>query len=140
VPIFLKKHTKKLAQYSSTGVPAFLIDLGLLYLLTDLLRVQYLISAGIAFIIATSVNYLLARRIAFAETIRSIGKGYAYFLTVAFLGSATVLILMYILVGQMGLPILLSRLAIAAVVGFISYLMHYYLTFRVHVPHQSQIL
>ena len=47
-------------RYTFVGGIAFLVDFGTLVLLTEVLNLHYLISAGIAFILGLTVNYLLS--------------------------------------------------------------------------------
>ena len=50
----------QLFRYTLVGGIAFALDFGFLFCLTHFLGVYYLISAGIAFLIGVSVNYLLS--------------------------------------------------------------------------------
>lgn len=50
----------QLFRYTFVGGFAFMVDFGTLYILTDYLKIYYLISAGIAFILGLIVNYLLS--------------------------------------------------------------------------------
>ncbi len=125
----------RFVKYSSVGVATFLFDLVLLYLLTDFLHVQYVISAGIAFTIAVSINYLLSRRFVFHGTLRSVHAGYAIFLLIAGTGLVVVMGMMYVLVDIAGINYLISRVLIAGIVGVWNYLMNLYVNFRVAGSH-----
>lgn len=52
----------KVFRFSIVGATAFLIDIFLMWLLTDLLHVHYLISAIFAFVVSTSYNYIFSIR------------------------------------------------------------------------------
>jgi putative flippase GtrA len=50
----------QLLRYTVVGGIAFLFDFGTLYLLTEYLKVYYLLSAAIAFMLGLTINYLLS--------------------------------------------------------------------------------
>lgn len=50
----------QLFRYTFVGGFAFLIDFGVLFILTEYFNFHYLVSAGIAFIIGLTVNYFLS--------------------------------------------------------------------------------
>ena len=52
----------QLFRYTFVGGFAFLIDFGTLAFLTEVMHVYYLISAGIAFLLGLTVNYVLSVR------------------------------------------------------------------------------
>ncbi len=51
---------KQLFRFGIVGFTAFLIDAGLLYVLTEFVSIHYLISSTISFIISLIYNYLLS--------------------------------------------------------------------------------
>ncbi|MFR5857371.1 MAG: GtrA family protein [Bacilli bacterium] len=51
---------KQLFRFGIVGFTAFLIDAGLLYVLTDFLHIHYLISSVISFIVSLIYNYILS--------------------------------------------------------------------------------
>jgi putative flippase GtrA len=121
----------RFARYSTVGVATFTLDLGLLFLLTDYLGVHYLFSAGLAFAVAVSINYLLSRRHVFSQTTRPFASGFVYFVGIALIALAAIVALMYIAVDILQFHYLISRIFIAGVVGVGTYLMNLYLNFRV---------
>jgi putative flippase GtrA len=56
----------QLIRYTFVGGLAFLADFGTLYALTEFLNLHYLLSAGIAFILGLTINYLISIRWVFA--------------------------------------------------------------------------
>ncbi len=121
----------RFARYTAVSVSTFLLDLLLLFLFTDFFGWQYVFSAGVAFIIAVSINYFVSRRFVFRGTVRSVGEGYGIFLAIAFAGLITVTALMALFVGVFGWHYLISRILIAGIVGFGNYLMNLYVNFKV---------
>lgn len=55
-----KKLLKQLFKFGVVGGTAFIIDYGLLYLLTDFCHINYLISAAISFVVSLIYNYILS--------------------------------------------------------------------------------
>ncbi len=51
---------KQLFRFGVVGFTAFLIDAGLLYVLTEYLHIYYLISSIISFIVSLAYNYILS--------------------------------------------------------------------------------
>ena len=51
---------KQLFRFGIVGFTAFLIDAGLLYVLTDFLHIHYLITSVISFIVSLIYNYILS--------------------------------------------------------------------------------
>ena len=52
----------QLIRYTIVGGGAFLLDISILYLLTDKVKVHYAISAALAFLVGLLVNYVLSKR------------------------------------------------------------------------------
>lgn len=122
---------KRFLKYCVVGFSTFLIDLGLLFLFTDIFHVQYVVSAGIAFILGTSVTYFLSRTYVFKGTLRDFHSGYVFFLLIGTGGLLIVTIGMYVAVEFFDLHYLLSRILIAGFGGLWNYLMNFYVNFRV---------
>ena len=50
----------QLFRYTFVGGVAFIFDFGSLFILTEYIKIYYLVSAAIAFIIGLTINYLLS--------------------------------------------------------------------------------
>ena len=61
------KIIRQFLRFSAVGITAFIIDYGLLALLTEIFGINYLVSATIAFIIATVFNYLASMKYVFTH-------------------------------------------------------------------------
>lgn len=109
--------TKRFINFSLVGFMAFAIDLIILTSLTELANVQYLASAAIAFICATSIQYMVVRKRAFKETRVKHKKGYPSFLGLALFNMLVMLSLLWFAVEHLHFNYLLSRIVIAAIVG-----------------------
>lgn len=112
------------------GITTFAFDLLLLSLLVEVFLVPQVYAAGLAFVIAVSLNYWVSRRYVFPGTLRGAKVGYANFLLIAGVGLFIVTAGMYLLT-TLGVPYLVARVGIAALTGFWNYLMNLYVNFKV---------
>lgn len=122
-------------KYFAVGLSTFLLDLLLLYVLTDLFFINYILSAGGAFLVAVSINYTLSRRFVFAQTTRPLSAGYYWFISIAGIGLVAVMSLMFLFVSIFNWHYLISRIFIAGIVGMWNYLMNLFFTFNVAGKH-----
>ena len=74
----------QLIRYTFVGGLAFIVDFGTLYALTEYFSLYYLVSAGIAFVLGLTVNYLISIRWVFAT--RAVKNRRLEFLLFAFIG------------------------------------------------------
>ena len=77
---------QQLCRYSFVGAVAFCFDFGTLFALTHFLRIHYLVSAIIAFVVGLSVNYALSIKWVFSR--RSVSDKRMEFLLFSFIGLA----------------------------------------------------
>lgn len=126
---------QRFLKYSGIGVCTFLFDLLLLYIFIDVYGIDPLISAGVAFVIAVSVNYVVSRHFVFSGTMRSVGTGYANFIAIASTGLLIVVGGMYVLVEILAIHYAISRIIVAGITGFWNYLMNLYVNFKVAGKH-----
>lgn len=125
----------RFVKYTFVGITTFLFDLLLLWFFVEILTLDYLLSAGSAFIIAVTVNYILSRRYVFRGSLRSVGIGYVNFILIAGFGLLFVIVGMYILVKFFAFSYVGARIMVAAVTGFWNYLMNLYVNFKVAEKH-----
>jgi putative flippase GtrA len=118
-------------KYSTIGGGTFLFDLGLLFLFTDVLGFNYVLAAGVSFLIAVSCNYLLSRKFVFNETTRGLKEGYVYFIAIALSGLALVTGSMYVLVEFLGAHYLVARVLVAGVTGIWNYTINLLFNFKI---------
>ena len=126
---------QRFLKYSAVGGTTFAFDLALLFVLTDFFEVQYLVAAGVAFLIAVSGNYFISRRYVFKKTTTGLGNGYLSFFAIAGVGLLVVMGGMYVLVAQLGVNYYLARIGIAGLTGFWNYLLNLYVNFKVAGNH-----
>lgn len=126
----MKRALTRFFKYSLVGGSTFALDLTLLFLLIVFLDVHYILSAGVAFGIAVSINYFISRHFVFRGTPRKVSSGYLIFFIIAIAGSGTIMGLMFLFVDVFHLHYLASRICIAALVGICNYLMNLYVNFK----------
>ena len=121
---------KRFLKYAAVTLPTFSFDLALLFVLVHFLSFHYLPAAIIAFVAATTANYILSRRFVFVGTNRPVASGYIYFLSIATLGVGLVASSMWVLVGLLHLNYIASRICVALAEGTWNYLMNLRFNFR----------
>ena len=108
---------------------ASLIDLGLLYFLTDVVGIFYLISATFSFVGAQVVNYLVNKKLNFNNPSRKIVKQLIFFIFVNTIGLGISLVILAFLVEVFGIWYILAKI-ISMLVAFNSnYYFHKKYTF-----------
>jgi putative flippase GtrA len=122
---------KRFVRYSLVGGGTFLFDLLLLFIFTDYLGINYVVAAGVAFLIAVSLNYIISRTIVFRGTQRTYAVGYVNFLLMAGVGITFVTGGMYVMVQFFAVPYVLARIAVAGMTGVFNYLFNLYVNFKV---------
>lgn len=133
--MFKKNSVARLAKYMLVGASTFLLDLAILYLLTDVFLVHYVWSAGISFLLAISLNYSLSRAYVFRGSQRQQGSSYLFFVGIAFAGLVFVTGGMYTLVEHFGMHYIGARIIVAGVTGLWNYLMNLHFNFKVVGQH-----
>lgn len=131
----------RFVKYCLVGGSTFSLDLMLLFIFTQSPGWSPVMSSGIAYFIAVSVNYILSRKMVFQGTLRGVGEGYLGFMLIAGAGAAIVTIGMHLLVTIIEWQYLLSRLIVAAFTGMWNYLLNLYVNFRVagtHIRHRKE--
>lgn len=104
-------------RYCFVGGLAFLVDYGLLYLLSDKVGLHYLLSASIAFIAGLVVNYLISTFWVFSESkYQDKRKEFAIFAIIGVIGLGLTEGLMWLFTDLAGLHYMLSKLVTAALV------------------------
>ncbi len=122
-------------KYFAVGFSTFLIDLFLLYVLTDIFLINYLLSTGLAFITAVSINYYFSRKIVFKKTSVKFSKGYYGFVIISGTGLLFIILLMAVFVELFLWNYLISRILVAGIVGVLSYLANLFINFKVAGKH-----
>jgi putative flippase GtrA len=124
-------HAPRFARNAAVSFPAFLFDLGLLFLLVRLVHLDYLVATVVAFLVANGLSYFLARWLVFIGTKRGLRAGLVYYLAIAALAAFTVALLMWLFVSVFHFDVILSRIGVASIVGLGGYVLNLMVNFRV---------
>lgn len=130
-----KRAVYRFARYYLVGGSTFLIDLVILFSLTNFFNTPYQWAVAIGFIIGISINYAVSRLWVFSGTERRLHHGYVYFLGGGIVSLTAVLTLVGILVEKVGIPLIFARLVVSGIVGMGNYLFNLYLNFKVVGKH-----
>lgn len=116
---------------SLAGAVAFAFDIALLWLLVEQAGWRYLPAAALAFLVAVTLHYALARRYVFAESARGMASGYLYFLANAAIGLGVTLAAFALLVELFELHYLVARLISSVKAGVVVFVLNAVFNFRV---------
>lgn len=113
----MKRLINQILKFGVVGGTAFLIDYGLLFLLTEFAGIHYLISGTISFAASVIYNYILSVVWVFDPVgERSKAKDMAVFLILSVIGLGINQVIMWILVELFGVYYMLSKIAATAIV------------------------
>lgn len=127
----MKPSYTRFLKYATVGGSTFAFDLVLLWIMTEVFLVPYLVSTALAFMIAVSINYFISRKYVFKGTNRKIHHGYVYFILVAVGGALAVTGAVALLVTTFAMHYLVARVLVACVVGIGNYLFNLHFNFKV---------
>jgi len=98
-------------RYGFAGGVAFSVDFGLLYILTDLFHIYYLVSAAISFIPGLTVNYLLSVHWVFNRRVMTNRKAeFVFFALIGLIGLGWNELFMWLFTEVAGFYYLISKL------------------------------
>jgi len=119
------------AGYITCAGAATLIDLSLLYCLTELAGLWYLHSAAISYTAGMFTNYTLNKYLNFRNKSRRILPQFALFVSVALVGLILNQAVLYLLVRYASLWYMLAKIITTCIVVTWSFYGHRRLTFRI---------
>lgn len=120
-------------RYLISGGTAAAIDLGLLYLFTDIFNIYYLLSATMAFMVAFLVSFLMQKYWTFQERGREQILGQiSMFFTVGLLNVGLNAIGMYVLVDVFSVMYLLAQVIMGGLIAIGSFLIYKLVIFKPH--------
>ena len=109
----------QLFRYGFVGGAAFLVDYGVLVLLTEVFGMHYLLSATISFILGLITNYLLS--VVWVFNNRTLGNRWAEFAVFAIIdviGLGLNALIMYVCTDKMGIHYMISKIISTVIVFF----------------------
>ena len=104
-------------KFGIVGVIAFLIDYGLMILLTEVFHVDYLVSATISFTVAVVFNYLASMRYVFSHKEGlSRRREFVIFVTLSVIGLLLNDLFMWVGVDLLAIDYRITKIAVTALV------------------------
>lgn len=135
----LLRRYHRVAKYITAGGTAAAVDLGLLYLLTDIARLHYLVSATLAFIVAFWVSFILQKFWTFGDDTRDrIHTQAVVYFVIAVANVGVNALLMYLFVSVFGIWYFLAQIIAGALIACYSFLIYRRFVFRTQI-HPSTI-
>ena len=113
----MKRLFAQFAKFGVVGVFAFVIDYGLLVILTEFAGLNYLVSATVSFVVSVAFNYVASMRYVFTrkENMNRVAE-FAIFITLSVVGLLINDGLMYVGCEFLGISYLITKLFATAVV------------------------
>jgi len=113
----MRKLMEQIVRFGVVGVIAFVIDYGVLLLLTEVAGIHYLASSAVAFVVSVIFNYILSITFVF-ETDQNQSKGtqFSLFAVMSAGGLGINQLMMWLLSDVMFIPYQLSKFLATAVV------------------------
>jgi len=124
---------KQIIKYLIAGGTAAFVDLGLLYFITDILGVWYLLSACLAFVVAFFVSFFLQKFWTFRDADKkAIYKQMGVYLGVALANLTLNAVLMYIFVDGFKIWYMLAQVIVSGLIACESYFVYKIFIFNGH--------
>ncbi|MDR1402231.1 MAG: GtrA family protein [Tannerellaceae bacterium] len=120
----------QLVRYTFVGGLAFLVDFGLLFMLTEYAGFHYLLSATCSFIIGLLVNYYISAIWVFGPSSYKKGVEFLLFAVIGVIGLGLNDLLIWIFTEKFGIYYMLSKLITAILVYMWNFLGRRYLIFN----------
>lgn len=125
-----QKWQLQLLRYCFVGGFAFIVDVGLLYLLTEYAGCHYLLSASLSFIAGLCVNYLLSISWIFkSSTYNSRTLEFVFFAVIGIVGLLLNELLLYVATDVLHLYYMVSKVIVAGIIMLWNFFARKYLLF-----------
>lgn len=119
----MKKLISQMIRFSIVGIIAFLIDYGLMVLLTEVFDVNYLISATVSFIVSVIFNYIASMRYVFRHKEgMSRRREFIIFVVLSVIGLILNDLIMWVMTGLLGITYLISKVGATMMVTIWNFL------------------
>ena len=113
----MKNLIKQIMRFGVVGVISFLVDYGILYVLTEKANIYYLLSAGISFTVSVVINYLLSMSWVFkSNKKRGKKKEFIILIVLSLCGLLLNQVMMYVFVDYMNVYYLLAKIVATAII------------------------
>lgn len=126
-----EKTSIQFLRYIFVGGAAFIVDIGSLYLLTDVFGINYLISAAIAFILGLIANYILSISWVFNKrTLKNRPIEFGVFAVIGIIGLGLNEFFIWFFTAEIGFYYLISKIISAGIILFWNFFARKYVLFR----------
>ncbi len=119
-----------LARNTAVSSAVFVVGLGVLWALVNLVGTDEVPAAGAGFVIANSLHYALGRSWIFRGTDRGLRSGYLLFLVNSGIGLVVTMSLYALLLSATAMNYLVARIAVSVIAGLIVFVLNAALNFR----------
>ena len=109
---------------------ASVVDVSILFVLTEYAGFHYLISSALSYLAGMITNYSLNKFLTFKNYDKRIARQFSLFVMVALVGLALNQLFLYIMVEHFGMWYILAKLISICLVGFWSFFGHKKITFK----------
>ncbi len=129
---------KQFIKFAISGGTAFAADLLLLFFFTDILKIWYIYSASMAFVVAFFISFYLQKFWTFRDRNKKVYKQMVIFF---FSGTANVIVNaggMYVIVEKIGVKYLFAQTIMTALLSICSFLIYRFIVFKKHKTEQRK--
>lgn len=108
---------KQITKFGIVGVICFGLDYGLMIFLTELVKIDYLISNGVSFSVSVVVNYLLSMHFVFArKKDGNRATEFIVFFMLSIFGLGLTEMLMWLIVERAGIHYMVTKIFVTGIV------------------------
>lgn len=115
--------------YSIGGAISFVVDFGMLLVLTEYIGFYYLVSATLSVIMAIVVNYAWQRHVTFKSKEKNLAKQFSKFVVISIIAIGINILLMYIIVDIIHLWYVVAKIIVTIVLWVWNFFGNKYFTF-----------
>ncbi|MFH1400054.1 MAG: GtrA family protein [Nanoarchaeota archaeon] len=117
-------------RFCIVGAISTVVDLSILYSLTEFAGIHYLKSATISFVIGAIINFSLNKKYSYRNTSKQVHKQFPIFLVVATTGLAINLGLLYLFVTHLAIWYMAAKILAILIIMFWNFFINKFVTFN----------